>query len=381
MLAVLTLTPADARRRLVSWLGLTHPLGAGHEGVRDLLERLNHIQLDPLDPLGTNADLVAMARLDEVDRGDVYRALAGGPSFEHFAKMRCLLPARAFPWYRDHIATTTWWRADRKSRLPDGALTDVLDEVRERGPITSQQLTDRGAVRAFDWNGWKGTGRATTMALEELWARCDVVVCGRSSTGQRKYAVPEQVFPELIGAPSSTWGPWGVMQRANAAGLLMTAGGPQWGVLRTARTDGTVDRLVDGGGLVRLRIEGSSRTYVAPSALLDSTPNEPDDAIRILGPLDPLIWDRKLVQHIFGFEYLWEVYKPESKRRWGWYVVPLLRGGRLIGRVDGRIDGGALRVRKVWWESASDRDVPALRAALVRHARRCGAKRVVGLRG
>ncbi len=377
---MLTLTPDIARRRLVSWLGLTHPQGSGADGVRALLDRLNHIQLDPLDPLGTNADLVAMARLDDVDRGDVYRSLSGGASFEHFAKMRCLLPARAFPWYRDHIATTTWWRADREQRLPDGALADVLDEVRERGPISAQALTDRGAVKALDWHGWKGTGKATTMALEELWARCAVIVWGRSPTGQRLYAVPEQVLAAQMTAPSSLWGPWAVMQRANAAGLLQTADGPQWGVLREARTDGTVDRLVADGELVRVRVEGSSRGYVAPAAFLESQILQPDDVIRILGPLDPLIWDRKLVQNAFDFEYLWEVYKPEVQRRWGWYVVPLLRAGRLIGRVDARIDGPALRVREVWWETPADKDVPALRAALQLHARRCGASRVNGLR-
>ena len=380
MFGVLSITPDDARRRLVSWLGLSHPLGAGLEAVPALLDRLNHIQLDPLDPLGTNADLVAMARLDDLDRGDVYRALGGGASFEHFAKMRCLLPARAFPWYREHIATTTWWRADRKERLPDGALADVLDEVRERGPITAQELTDRGSVRAFDWHGWKGTGKATTMALEELWARCSVIVCARSPSGQRLYAVPERILPEQMSAPASPWGPWAVMQRANAAGLLQTAGGPQWGVIRDARRDGTVDRLVSDGELVRVKIEGSSRAYLAPTAFLESQIDPPDDALRILGPLDPLIWDRKLVQHVFGFEYLWEVYKPEARRRWGWYVVPLLRGGRLRGRVDARIDGTALRVRAVWWEAAADADVSALRTALERHARRCGASRVVGLR-
>ena len=379
---MLTLTPEDARARLVSWLDLAAPSLRGLDGVRALLDRLNHIQLDPLDPLGTNADLVAMARVADVDRGDVYRALGGGPSFEHFAKMRCLLPARAFPWYRDHLAKTdtNWWGTGRKQRLPDGILDLVLDEVRDRGPLTSRELTDRGAVRAFDYSGWKGTGKATTMALEELWAQCAVVVCGRSSTGNRRYAVPEQVFADQVAAKSTAWGPWAVMQRARAAGLLQTATGPQWVALREARKDGTVDALVDEGQLVRLRIAGSSRSYLAPAELLEAPVQEPDDAIRLLGPLDPLIWDRKLVLHIFGFEYLWEVYKPKAKRRWGWYVVPLLRAGRLIGRLDGAIDGDALRVRKVWWESPADRDVPALRATLLDHARRCGAKRVVGLR-
>ena len=376
---MLTLTPDVARRRLVSFLGLARPAWSGPDGVRAVLDRLNHIQLDPLDPLGTNADLVAMARVPDVDRGAVYAALGGGPSFEHFAKMRCLLPARAFPWYRDHVRGALWWRRDRTERLPDGALESVLAEVTERGPITARELTDRGGVEAFDWHGWKGTGKATTMALEELWGGCAIVVCGRAANGQRQYAVPEQVFPEWTQVPSTPWGPWAVMQRARAAGLLQVADGPQWGVLAAQRKDGTVDALVDSGALVRVKVAGSGRSYLAPAELLEAPIDAPDDTMRILGPLDPLIWDRKLVRHVFDFEYLWEVYKPEAKRRWGWYVVPILRGGRLVARVDGTIDGDALVVRATWWESAADKDVPTLRATLTEHARRCGARRVTGL--
>ena len=99
--------------------------------------------------------------------------------------------------------------------------------------------------------------------------------------------------------------------------------------------------------------------------------------IRLLGPLDPLIWDRALVRAAFGFDYSWEVYRPAHLRRFGWYVCPLLRGHALVGRLDGAIARGALRVAAIWAEPDGDLDRPALLACLERHAAACGVDRVV----
>src|SRR5512142_865548 len=94
------LTRDEARQALVAWLALDRPLGTGPAGIRKALERLRSIQLDPLDRIGTNADLVVLARVDGVTRGDVWTALFPKYAFEHFAKERCILPASAFPHYR-----------------------------------------------------------------------------------------------------------------------------------------------------------------------------------------------------------------------------------------------------------------------------------------
>ena len=98
--------------------------------------------------------------------------------------------------------------------------------------------------------------------------------------------------------------------------------------------------------------------------------------MRILGPLDPMLWDRELVRCAFGFEYVWEVYKPEAQRRWGWYVCPLLHRGQLVGRLEGRVEGDVLTVSKLWREEGRTLDDAALDEALARHAAACGAKRV-----
>ncbi len=366
----------QVRRYLVSHHRLRHPTGRGHHGVRELLASARCIQLDPLDRVGTNADLVALARVDDLRRGEVYDALLPGHAFEHFAKERCLLPASAFPAWRHRALQAPWRRlAERSRRVPAAALTAVLHEVRARGPIAIDALTDRGAVEALDWSGWKGTTRMATMAAEILWTRCQIVVCGRTTRG-KVVDIPERALPDhAAAAPPSDVDRWQLRERAWAAGLLPTAAGPWWSGLRHAKAAGTADAMVRDGELIPVRLTGSRRSWLAPADAVAQTrigPTADDDddgRMRILGPLDPMIWDRKLVEAAFGFTYVWEVYKPAAKRRWGYYVCPLLHRGQLVGRFEGRQLGPELVVDRLWEERPFDRS--AWRAARERHAAAC----------
>lgn len=346
---------------------VVHPPGA--DGLRSLLAARRCIQLDPLDRIGTNADLVAMARVDGVGRGDVHRHLQPGHAFEHFAKERCLLPASAFPAYRGQAAETPWWRhTERMKRLPAGVLDAVLAEVRARGPVTAADLSDHGAVEPIDWSGWKGTAKAATLALEVLWTRCQIVTCGRTGRG-RVYDVPVRALPDAHDAAAPRdFARWAVLERAEAAGLLPTASGPWWSMLRDARRAGVPEQLVAEGALVRVQVDGSRRTYYAPPDFRDRVWPDDDGRMRVLAPLDPLLWCRPLVALVFDFEYVWEVYVPAAKRRWGYYVVPLLHHGRLVGRFEGRRADGEIAVERLWIEPGAAFDHAAFRAALERHA-------------
>jgi len=357
----ITLSRSAARRLLVAHLGLARPLGRGARGVRNVLERLRCIQLDPLDVIGTNADLVVMARADGVERGDVWRHLFPKHAFEHFAKERCILPASAFPWYRKegHGAQTHWWRhGEREERVPVMAVNAVLAEVRERGPLSARDLTDHGSVEPIDWAGWTGTKKTTSMALEILWTRCDVVVAGRNASGAKLYDVPERSFADhsresggRSGRRSTSFARWALRERAHAAGLLTRASGAMWSMLSDVRTSSLVGEMIEAGELIDVAIEDSPRRYLAVPEFLEARARY-DDRIRILGPLDPLLWDRDLVRHVFDFDYVWEVYKPAHLRKWGWYVCALLHRDRLIGRFDAQTG-------KLWFEDEVDRDLKA----------------------
>ncbi len=374
---VSTVTREAARRLLVAHLGLGAPLGVGDAGIVDTLARLRCIQLDPLDPMGTNADLVVLARVDGALRGNVHRALRGH-AFEHFAKERCLVPRERFAEYLTLTAATPWWRSGlRESRVPESVVTAVADALREHGPCTADELPDFGAVEPLDWSGWKGTARATAMALEILWLRCQAVVVGRDPAGRKLWEPGARAFAEARAGESED-AAWARLleDRVQAAGLLAHAGGAHWSMLAPVRgrAAGLLAHL--GGQYDEVRVEGATRTYFVRVGAFDAPPPEPDDRLRILGPLDPLLWDRKLVNDVFEFEYVWEVYKPPATRRWGWYVCPLLHRGALVGRLEGRVVREAeprLEITTVWEERKGSVDRRALRRALQRHATACGA--------
>lgn len=329
----LTLTPAEAGRALVAHHQLAAPWTAG---AAALLEALGAVQLDPIDRIGTNADLVLHARIDDMQRGDWRRLLGSGGAFEHYAKERCVLPAHRFPWFREHAVAFPEWRlTQRLKRVEDALLDAVLAEVAQRGPCSAADLSDHGAVRPLDWSGWVGTSKAGTMALEVLALRCQLVVVGRTRAGQRVLDLPERALPAWHDAPDSLGDAGAVLHRVAMCGLLREADGPQWRGLGHVRRSPLVDGLVEQGALVRVQVAGSRRRYLAAPSTLEATARV-DDRMRILAPLDPVIWDRELVAAAFGFSYVWEVYKPAAKRQYGYYVCPLLHRGRLVGRIEAR---------------------------------------------
>jgi uncharacterized protein YcaQ len=365
-----TLPAEPLRQALVGHLGLNHfsPL-AGAAGLSQLLGQLHCVQLDPLRPFGTSPDLVAAARLEGFRLGD-WDELAPGAAFEHYAKERCLIEPAAFSRYHAVVAHAPYARMpERLARLNPGLIQEIHDELEQRGPCTARDLAPRGRVEPLDWSGWKGTSKASTLALEILWSRLDVVTSHRRA-GQRVYDLAKRVFPGQLPLPEEQAVAWLVQRRVEAAGLLSEAGGPQWSILEFARRSGVARNLVEQGLLERVQIEGSSRRYFMPAGFLQRQYPVSDGRLRILAPLDPLVWDRKLVQTLFHFDYVWEVYKPAAARRWGWYVCPLLLGTELVGRVSARIREGRLVVERLWNEAGFAREL--LLEAFERQAQVCG---------
>ncbi len=371
------LTPAEARRFLVAYHGLRATSAAhGIAALPGLLGRLRCLQIDPLDAIGPHVDLVAVARIDGLRRGDVWRALLGQDrGIEHYAKEHCLLPAERFASYRAQAQRTPHWRQSARMRdLPRALLDGVLAEVEAHGPQSARSLSDHGVVGRMGDGAWAGTGKAGTLALRTLWLRCELAVSGRLPDGQRLFDLPARVLPRhaAADAPAAVDAEGfqieGLLDRVAACGLMPRATGPWWGVLQAAQRSDLPERLVAEGRLAAVTVDGSRRSYLAPPDFRDQPTPDDDGRVRILGPLDPLLWSRPLVKHAFDFDYVWEVYKPPEVRRWGWYVVPLLQGGRLVARMEARLVAGELAVAQVWPEPGQALDPEAFRAACERHA-------------
>jgi uncharacterized protein YcaQ len=111
--------------------------------------------------------------------------------------------------------------------------------------------------------------------------------------------------------------------------------------------------LVERGALVPVEVEGvrGRRLVLAEELALLAAPPEPTPSVAFLAPYDPLLWDTGLLESLFGFEYVWEGYFPAARRRFGYYVLPILFGHRLVGRIEPRIERGVVRILGLWWEA------------------------------
>ncbi len=374
--------------------------------VLTVVDRLGSLQFDPLEVAGRNHDLVLLARIEGYQRTWTDKHLYETRAlFEAYNKGLSILPTEELPLHR-----ITWDRArsrhhDETFRDHAALVDELLSRIRDHGPLGPGEVPARAAI---DWY-WRPTNQVR--ALLEALAESGVLGLSRRVGNRRVYDLMERLLPEeLLASRPSPREQFRhkLLSRYRAHGLLGSSGSAElWlgtspRVLVGNELDGELPlgahgrkellgELLDMGTLVPVRVEGLKRPrYVVRDelALLDQAQTEVDRGdeaggnvprVSLLAPLDPFVWDRDFLRDCYDFDYVWEVYVPEAKRRWGYYVLPILYGDQLVGRIEPRFDRATntLNVRNVWWESgfnplADERFISALGDALNAH-RRFGA--------
>ncbi len=368
--------PADVARRFLVLRHLLAPprsLPAGEQSVMVVLDRLGSLQFDPLEIAGRNHDLVLQARINGYRR-EMTDALLYERRllFEAYNKGLSILPTAELPFYR-----LTWDRA--RSRHAGAAfdehaplVEELLDRIRRQGRLSSTDIESRAAI---DWY-WRPTN--PVRAILEALAEAGILGIARRDGNRRVYDLAERLFPaELLAERPSVreQARHRLLSRYRANGLLGAGGQaelwigtgpaapdsrrPEYPTRTELRTG-----LLEEGALLRVAVEGlrAPRMVVATDlAWLEQAVDEVEageapggvpPGVTFLAPLDPFCWDRDLLRGLFGFDYVWEVYVPQARRRWGYYVLPILFGDRLVGRIEPRFDRAAraVRVLGTWWE-------------------------------
>ncbi len=327
-----------------------------------VIDRLGSLQFDPLEVAGRNHDLTLLARVAGYRRawtdGLLYRDRV---LYETFNKMLSLVPTAELPWYR-----ITWDRMHAEHTggpFDDHAplVEELLARIRADGPLSSTDVKPRAAI---DWY-WRPTNQVR--AILEALGEAGILAIERREGNRRVYDLAERLFPgELLAErrPEREQRRHKLLSRYRGNGLLGYHGeGTLWaGTGDAAMRTSLREELVASGAIVPVAVEGlrGPRFVVGDEVpLLDAAEAEvaagrPMDGAgaAFLAPLDPLAWDRDLLLRLWGFDYRWEVYVPAAKRRWGYYVLPLLYGDRFVGRIEPRIDRrtGTLRILGLWWE-------------------------------
>ncbi|GAA1015888.1 hypothetical protein STXM2123_5610 [Streptomyces sp. F-3] len=352
----LELSADEARRIVLRAQGL---LGAPDRraGVRGVLRRLGAVQLDTISVLARSHELVPYARLGPVGRTAVERAYwTGAHAFEYWAHAACILPIEEWPYFafrRRAYRNRPHWNHE----LPDGAYEQVVKQLRAEGPLTATELG--GAKRTNEWWDWSSSKVAVERAL--MYGE---VVCVERRGWKRVYDLAERAVPAhlLHDEPDD----------ATCLRRLVRLAGRSLGVGTRAdiadyhRLKGEqVDAVIADSGLVPVTVEGWGRPAWADPAALETVPRG-RHRTTLLSPFDSLIWERARTERIFGFVHRLEAYVPKPKRVYGYFAMPVLAGGRLVGRVDPAREGRTLVARQVALDSA--RAVPAVAQALVEAA-------------
>ncbi|MFF1792796.1 winged helix-turn-helix domain-containing protein [Kitasatospora sp. NPDC058263] len=353
-----TLGADEARRIALRAQGL---LGAPDRrgGVRGVLRHLGAVQLDTISVLARSHELVPYARLGAVGRPAVDAAYwASGASFEYWSHAACILPIEEWPLFafrrRRYRERAHVWGM----QVDAATYRAVLAKLRDEGPLTSTELG--GAKKTADWWDWSDT----KIAVERALAFGDVV-CTERRSWKRVYALAEQAIPtELFEAePTDEDCLRTLVAQAGAAlGVATRADLLDYHRLKAEQ----LDAVLADSGLVPVRVAGwgpagaPAAAWADPAAL--ATAPRGRHRTTLLSPFDSLIWDRSRTERIFGMTHRLEAYTPKHKRVHGYFAMPLLAGGQLVGRVDPARAGGTLMARQVSLDSA--RHVGALATAL-----------------
>ncbi len=370
----LELSSQEARGVVLAAQGLGRPRRTSRVGRRQLRAVINAvgvIQLDAINVLERTQFLVPFSRVGEYDVRRLHAmAGPGGELFEYWGHAASLLPTVQQPLFRWRMAQhgpvgdSPTYAARREAwRAANADYIDVvLGEVRDRGPLSASQLTDPRR-RGGQWWERRSLGR---LALEWMFTRGELAAW-RTPSFERVYDLPERVFPEAV--LSQPTPPVEEAHRrllvlaARSLGVATLADLARYYVLKRRAAKPRLAELVEAGELIEVGIEGWPEPgYTTPetrSARLSR------DHATLLSPFDSLIWDRDRTRRLFGFDYRIEVYVPERDRQYGYYVLPLLLGDRLVARLDLKADrkASALRVQAAHVEPDADAETVAAAAA------------------
>nr|WP_181789414.1 crosslink repair DNA glycosylase YcaQ family protein [Streptomyces phytophilus] len=335
----MSLSADDARRIALRAQGL---LGAPDRraGARGVLRRLGAVQLDTISVLARSHELVPYARLGAIGREAVESAYwSGTTAFEYWSHAACVLPIEEWPLFafrrRDHRARGYRWH---RLRDPAGSRAAVLDRLRADGPLTSTDLG--GAKNGGPWWDWS----ETKIAVETLLDAGEVVVTARRGW-KRVYdlaerAVPDALFHDDLADEECLRRL--VAQAGRALGVGTRADLADYHRLKGEQ----VASVVGDTELVEVEVEGWGKpAWADPEALADAPRGR--HRTTLLSPFDSLIWDRPRTERIFGLTHRLEAYVPKPRRIHGYFAMPVLAGGRLVGRVDPGREGSTLVARQV----------------------------------
>lgn len=356
----LTLIPnASARRLFLDRHALGEaPVGTAHgAALAGLVDRIGFVQVDSINTVARAHEMILWSRRQGFRGPDLQRLLERDRAlWEHWTHDASILPMAVWPYWRHRFARDAvrlqgnWQRWFREGY--EAQFDTILDRIARDGPVTSAEV---GAGEVRGKGGWWDWHPSKT-ALEWLWRTGHLAISRRE--GFRKvYDLTERVIPEAVRgveveeAALVDWACTAALERLGFASHREVQA--YWNAITAEEARDWLDAALRDGRVEEVEVEGASgarkRVYALPGVAGRDAP-EPPARMRVLSPFDPALRDRARAEFLFGFRYRIEVFVPEPKRVFGYYVFPLLEGARLVGRVDVKRRDGVLALRALWPE-------------------------------
>lgn len=325
--------------------------------LQSVIDHLGFVQVDSVNTLARAHDLILWSRRQQYRAPHLPAQLKTRGAFEHWTHDASVISMDHFPMWRhkftkDKAFMDKRWGAWRREGFRE-QLDAVLKQITDEGGCTSMDVGKDEAKGSGGWWDW----HPSKTALEYLWRSGDLSVCHR--TGFRKvYDLTERVIPpEHLNAhvPEHDMIEWACMSALDRLGfatsgeiaafyeIITAAQAREWcaTALKSERISEADIEAADGS----LR-----RSFILAEKLVE-TPPEPNTRVRLLSPFDPALRDRKRAERLFGFHYRIEIFVPAPKRKYGYYVFPVMQGDRIIGRIDTKRDGDTTLVTAFWPEN------------------------------
>jgi len=377
----LRLRPHQARLLHLAAQGLLAPprRRARKADVLAAIERMRMLQIDTIHVVARSPYFVLFSRVGAYKPQWLDELLDAGAIFECWAHEACFAPSADFPLHRRHaLDRLGHWAmksAERMRREHAAEMNAILARIRASGAMKSADFESK-EKRQGGWWGWKDEKRW----LEALFALGELMIARREGF-QRVYDLAERVRAKMkveSGMPSSS-----AMQRAFVLGAVRALGATQarWisDYFRSGRRvkDADLDAFVDTGELLRVPVEGWEAPVYVHADHRELLNRAARGRLRatlttLLSPFDPVVWDRERAAGLFDFDYRLECYTPAPKRRYGYYVLPILHRGRLVGRLDAKAHRteGRFEVKALFLEESVEPD-ESLAVAIAGAIRRC----------
>jgi len=392
-----TISADDARVLLLDRQGLLDDPSrrAGAASTGRLVQKLGYVQLDSINVVGRAHDLTLAARLDGYEPQHLSGLLEKKRSlFEHWTHDAAALPADFLPqwrarfdqWERYYAAHPG--RGKRMGPDPAGVVRSVLRRIRREGPLMSRDFEQERHMSAPKRPGFWNWGFQKA-ALEYLW-RTGRLVIGERRNFQKVYDLRERVFPDVrlpkvSDAKHLHWACEEALARMGAGTPAEI--GAFFGGHRSPAVGAWCRSAAKRGRIEAVSLAAADGSKATPGfALLDwrervAKAAAAPDRTRLLCPFDPVMRDRTRLKRLFDFGYRIEVFVPPAKRKYGYYVLPILEGGRLVGRLDPKFhrDEDRLEIKGLWWETGvkpTAKRTRELAKAIERTARLIGAGKI-----